>query len=112
VQVRGLVKQQIDSFNFFVERAMRDIVMADGNRRLTCDADPDWFLQYTAVRVGRPMASVNYVDKPLSPHECRLRDSTYSAPVTVCFSSGHLAISGCIASARHSQRASASCVTC
>jgi hypothetical protein len=82
--VRGLVKQQIDSFNFFLEESMRAIVMAEGNRRLTCDADVDWFLQYSDVRVGRPTHNVNYVEKTLTPHECRLRDMTYSAPITVC----------------------------
>lgn len=83
-QVRGLVKQQIDSFNFFLRESLRSIVMAAGNQRHTCDSDADWFLQYTDVRVGAPTQTVNYVDKPITPHECRLRDKTYSAPITVC----------------------------
>lgn len=77
------MKQQIDSFNHFVERSMRAIVMAADNCRHTCDADPDWFVQYTDVHVGHPTEMVNYVERPLTPHGCRLRDMTYSAPITV-----------------------------
>jgi DNA-directed RNA polymerase beta subunit len=83
VQVRGLVKQQIDSFNFLIEEDLRNIVMAAGNRMLTCDADPDWYLQYLDVRVGTPTQKVQYADKRLTPHDCRLRDMTYSAPIMV-----------------------------
>ena len=83
VQVRGLVKQQIDSFNFLIEEDLRNIVMAAGNRMLTCDADPDWYLQYLDVRVGTPTQKVHYADKRLTPHDCRLRDMTYSAPIMV-----------------------------
>ena len=82
--MRGLVKQQIDSFDYFIEETMRAIVMAPGNKRHTCDSDPDWFLQYTDVRVGKPTQAVNYVEQRITPHECRLRDKTYSAPITVC----------------------------
>ena len=77
------MKQQIDSFNHFVERSMRAIVMASDNCRHTCDADPDWFVQYTDVHVGHPTEMVNYIERPLTPHGCRLRDMTYSAPITV-----------------------------
>jgi DNA-directed RNA polymerase III subunit RPC2 len=83
VQVRGLVKQQIDSFNFLIQEDMRNVVMAEGNRTLTCDADPDWYLRYLDVRVGSPTTKVNYVERKLTPHDCRLRDMTYSAPITV-----------------------------
>lgn len=83
VQVRGLVKQQIDSFNFLIEEDLRNIVMAAGNRMLTCDADADWYLQYLDVRVGTPTQKVHYADKRLTPHDCRLRDMTYSAPIMV-----------------------------
>lgn len=86
MQVRGLVKQQIDSFNHFIERSMRDIVMAKDNCRITCEADPDWFLQYTDIHVGCPMELINYIERTLTPHDCRLRDMTYSAPITVLFS--------------------------
>lgn len=96
LQVRGLVRQQIDSFNDFLERSLPAIVMAPGNRRLVCDADPEWFLQYTAVRVGKPTVAVQYVDTTLTPHECRLRDMTYSAPITVRVGTTWYAIWQCV----------------
>jgi DNA-directed RNA polymerase beta subunit len=84
LQVRGLVKQQIDSFNYLIQEDLRQIVMASVNRILTCDADPDWYLQYLDVRVGSPTHRVNYVERRLTPHDCRLRDMTYPAPIMVC----------------------------
>lgn len=83
MQVRGLVKQQIDSFNYLIQEDMYNIVMADGNRTLTCDADPEWYMRYLDVRVGSPTTKVNYVERKLTPHDCRLRDMTYSAPIHV-----------------------------
>eukprot|EP00892_Ulva_mutabilis_P000434 jgi/Ulvmu1/10391/UM061_0075.1 len=83
LKVRGLVKQQIDSFNYLIQEDMYNIVMADGNRMLTCDADPEWYMRYLDVRVGSPTTQVNYVERRLTPHDCRLRDMTYSAPIHV-----------------------------
>lgn len=78
------MKQQIDSFNYLIQEDMYNIVMADGNRTLTCDADPEWYMRYLDVRVGSPTTKVNYVERRLTPHDCRLRDMTYSAPIHVC----------------------------
>lgn len=77
------MKQQIDSFNYLIQEDMYNIVMADGNRMLTCDADPEWYMRYLDVRVGSPTTKVNYVERRLTPHDCRLRDMTYSAPIHV-----------------------------
>lgn len=77
------MKQQIDSFNYLIQEDLYNIVMADGNRTLTCDADPEWYMRYADVRVGSPTTQVNYVERRLTPHDCRLRDMTYSAPIHV-----------------------------
>lgn len=46
LKVRGLVKQHIDSFNYLVNHEIKKIVGAKDNNRVTCDADPNWYLRY------------------------------------------------------------------
>ena len=46
LKVRGLVKQHIDSFNYLINHEIKKIVRAKGNERVTCDADPNWYLRY------------------------------------------------------------------
>ncbi len=80
--VGGLVRQHIDSFNYFIETELREIVMA--NAKVVSAADPMFYLQYTDVRVGKPDVEESFgITKETTPHECRLRDMTYSAPVVV-----------------------------
>ena len=50
--MKGLVKQHISSFNFFVEVELKKIVRA--NRQILSDVDPDFYLRYTDIYVGRP----------------------------------------------------------
>lgn len=38
---------------------------------------------YTAIYVGRPSLEEDYVHTDLTPAQCRLRDQTYSAPISV-----------------------------
>lgn len=43
-----------------------------------------FFYRYTNVYVGTPDVDEGFnISKPTTPHECRLRDLTYSAPITV-----------------------------
>uniref|UniRef100_A0A8B9VCC7 DNA-directed RNA polymerase subunit beta n=1 Tax=Anas zonorhyncha TaxID=75864 RepID=A0A8B9VCC7_9AVES len=80
--VKGLVKQHIDSFNYFINVEIKKIMKA--NEKVTSDADPMWYLKYLNIYVGTPDVEESFnVTRPVSPHECRLRDMTYSAPITV-----------------------------
>ncbi|OXB69303.1 hypothetical protein ASZ78_015703 [Callipepla squamata] len=82
VEVKGLVKQHIDSFNYFINVEIKKIMKA--NEKVTSDADPMWYLKYLNIYVGTPDVEESFnVTRPVSPHECRLRDMTYSAPITV-----------------------------
>ena len=45
LQVRGLVKQHIDSFNYFITRELKKIIHAKGNEQVTCDVDPNFYLR-------------------------------------------------------------------
>src|SRR6202044_1287115 len=80
-----LIKQHIDSFNYFIEVELKNIVRA--NRKVTSDVDQCFWLEYTDIRVLQP-TRVDEEDKQqggveVTPHECRLRDMTYAAPIVV-----------------------------
>ena len=57
LQVRGLVRQHIDSFNYFLQTDLKNIVNA--NRRVVSTADPMFYLEYKDVRVGEPGENKN-----------------------------------------------------
>ncbi|CAL1697962.1 unnamed protein product [Somion occarium] len=82
LKVKGLVKQHIDSFNYFVDVDIRNILKA--NSKVTSDVDPRFWLKYMDITVGFPdRTDADAIDKSVTPHECRLRDITYSAPILV-----------------------------
>lgn len=89
LKVKGLVKQHIDSFNFFVEVELKKIVSA--NRTVLSDIDPKFYLTYTNVYVGKPTRLDDVIPEhsrhkwssTVTPNECRLRDATYAAPILV-----------------------------
>ncbi|KAJ2959681.1 hypothetical protein NQZ79_g4876 [Umbelopsis isabellina] len=82
LKVKGLVKQHIDSFNYFVNVDLKKIVKA--NERVTSDVDPHFFLKYSNIKIGVPMRQdADGVNRSVTPHECRLRDLTYSANICV-----------------------------
>ena len=82
LKVKGLVKQHIDSFNYFINVEIKKIVKA--NELVTSDADPTFYLKYLNISVGKPNIEETFeIYRSVSPHECRLRDLTYSAPVMV-----------------------------
>ncbi|XP_014670724.1 PREDICTED: DNA-directed RNA polymerase III subunit RPC2-like [Priapulus caudatus] len=82
LKIKGLVKQHIDSFNYFTNIEIKKIVKA--NEKVTCEADPNFYVKYLDIYVGMPDVEESFnITKSVSPHECRLRDMTYSAPITV-----------------------------
>lgn len=82
LKVRGLVKQHIDSYNYFVNTEIKKIMLA--NQKVTCNADPNFYLKYTNITVGSPQAQEDIADKTIiTPQMCRLRDMSYCAPISV-----------------------------
>eukprot|EP00123_Amoebidium_parasiticum_P016330 comp23392_c4_seq1/m.38764 comp23392_c4_seq1/g.38764 ORF comp23392_c4_seq1/g.38764 comp23392_c4_seq1/m.38764 type:complete len:1167 (-) comp23392_c4_seq1:231-3731(-) len=81
LKVKGLVKQHIDSFNYFINVEIKKIVKA--NQIIRCDADPTFYLKYTNIKVGQPSEDIYESQKRIYPQDCRLRDMTYSAPIIV-----------------------------
>ena len=82
LKVKGLVRQHVDSFNYFITTEIKKIMKA--NELVTSDSDPSFYLKYLNIAVGKPDVEESFnVTKAIAPHECRLRDMTYSAPITV-----------------------------
>eukprot|EP01083_Nonionella_stella_P158427 515709_1 len=82
IKLRGLVRQHVDSFNYFIETDLKNIVNA--NEKVTSEADPNFWLKYTDIRIGKPSVEEELcVSDNLTPHQCRLRDMSYSAPIEV-----------------------------
>lgn len=86
LKVKGLVKQHIDSYNFFIEQELQQILLA--NKRVTSDVDNTFFLEYDNIYVGAPDRDENEgasrkAKHGVTPNECRLRDMTYAAPILV-----------------------------
>ncbi|KAI0944521.1 DNA-directed RNA polymerase III subunit [Taiwanofungus camphoratus] len=82
LKVKGLVKQHIDSFNYFVDVDIKNVLKA--NNKVTSGVDPRFWLKYTDIVVGFPdRTDADAIDKSVTPHECRLRDTTYGAPILV-----------------------------
>ncbi|XP_039049458.1 DNA-directed RNA polymerase III subunit 2 [Hibiscus syriacus] len=81
LKVRGLVKQHLDSFNYFVNTGIKKIVRA--NDRIVADLDPSIYLRFKDVRIGDPSMTVDGISEKINPHTCRLSDMTYSAPILV-----------------------------
>ncbi|KAF4519356.1 hypothetical protein B566_EDAN011362 [Ephemera danica] len=94
LEEKGLVAPHIDSYNHFVTSTIKKIVEA--NDTVYSDQDPNFYMRYTNVRVGTASASdggpdAQVVMREITPHQCRLRDITYSAPIMVDleYTSGH-----------------------
>ncbi len=84
LKVKGLVKQHIDSYNFFVDHDIKEIVRA--NRTIRSDVQSGFYLEFTDIRVEQPTRqdfNDGKLQSHVTPNECRLRDMTYAAPVVV-----------------------------
>ncbi|KAJ2725889.1 DNA-directed RNA polymerase III complex subunit Rpc2 [Coemansia sp. Benny D115] len=82
LRVKGLVKQHIDSFNYFIEVDIKKIVKA--NELVSSDIDPSFYLKYTDIRVQMPeRLDPDAANRSITPQECRLRDMSYAAPIAV-----------------------------
>ncbi|XP_053200695.1 DNA-directed RNA polymerase III subunit RPC2-like [Panonychus citri] len=80
--MKGLVKQHLDSFNHLIQVEIKNILKA--NAEVRCESDPNWFLRYVDIKVDTPRIEEGFnVSRSTTPHECRLRDITYSAPISV-----------------------------
>ncbi|XP_047306154.1 DNA-directed RNA polymerase III subunit 2-like [Impatiens glandulifera] len=73
LQRRGLAKEQLHSYNYFINIGIKKIVQA--NDRIVSKADPSVSLRYTDIWIDEKTM--------LKPKSCRLSDATYDAPILV-----------------------------
>lgn len=78
---KTLVRQHIDSFNYFVDHELKSIL--DANNIVDSDIDHTFYLKYLDIRVGAPSITENMIETHVYPLECRNRDLTYSANIYV-----------------------------
>jgi hypothetical protein len=84
LQVRSLMRQHIDSFDYFVNTEMKEIVQSPSACEIRSDHDPKFYLRYTDCWVGEPnVEEDSHATTQATPNQCRLRDCTYSAPIYV-----------------------------
>ncbi|EEH17226.2 hypothetical protein PABG_07313 [Paracoccidioides brasiliensis Pb03] len=89
LKVKGLVKQHIDSYNYFVEVQLKKIVQASAEIR--SDVDPNFYIRFHDIYLGTPRRADEEQDSnfnaasTITPNECRLRDMTYASPILVDF---------------------------
>lgn len=78
---KGFLSQHIDSYNHFLNFEIMQIFNA--NRRITSDVPgcQNWYMEYTDIKIGTPRYINNYREEAMTPHECRLRELTYAAPI-------------------------------
>jgi len=85
LRVKGLVKQHIDSFDYFTNVELKKIVQA--NSLVVSDANPSKYIEFTDIRIGLPNRIEDDIhghrESNVTPNECRLRDMTYAAPIYV-----------------------------
>jgi len=61
LQLRGLMRQHIDSFDYFVNVEMKEIVQSPSACEIRSDYDPKFYLRYTDCWVGTPYWWGGYV---------------------------------------------------
>lgn len=81
LKVRGLVKQHLDSFNYFVNTDIKKIVRA--NSLIKASRYPHIELRFLNVRIGQPSITRDGILELVTPQTCRLSDRTYDAPIYV-----------------------------
>jgi len=81
LKVKGLVKQHLDSYNYFVEHDIKEILKA--NAEVVSDVDNKYYIRYTNIYVCRPTRREGLANSPLTPQECRLTDSSYSGEIKI-----------------------------
>ncbi|CAG5113129.1 Oidioi.mRNA.OKI2018_I69.chr2.g7269.t1.cds [Oikopleura dioica] len=79
LESRGLVKQHLDSFNYLLTQGLQKIIKANART----DVDQNFFWNYDNIYVDPPDVEYGMRSEAITPHECRLRDMTYSAPIKV-----------------------------
>ncbi|KAJ3191549.1 DNA-dependent RNA polymerase II [Irineochytrium annulatum] len=90
---KGLVRQQLDSFNEFVQNTMQEVVEENESLVLETqsthtgeqnDVARQYTVQFGQIYVSKPtFRESDGIPRPMFPHEARLRNLTYASPLYV-----------------------------
>ena len=85
VQTQGLVKQHINSFNYFIDYGLSKILKA--NEHVVFTENNQLYLKYKNIRIKKPSVIEFKGGRPkerlLKPQECRTRGITYAGDILV-----------------------------
>eukprot|EP00940_MAST-03C_sp_MAST-3C-sp2_P002322 g2322.t1 len=82
LNVRGLVKQHIMSYDNFINHGLQKVI--DANSEIRSDMSANFCIKYKKVYVGRPTVREESFKKSFAtPMMCRIRDLTYSSKIEV-----------------------------
>ncbi len=77
---KGLVRQQLESFNKFVTETLQKLIDEIGEVELL----EGYKIEFGKVRYGKPVVKEpDITNEDVTPTECRIRDLTYAAPIYV-----------------------------
>jgi DNA-directed RNA polymerase III subunit RPC2 len=86
-KLKGFSKQHIESFNEFINVRLQEIITSKLNKRVLSEADPEFYLEYESISVGKPTYEKSYdlysKESKLYPQEARIADQTYSGNIFV-----------------------------
>lgn len=82
LRLRGLTKQHIDSFNYFINVEVKKMVAANSLITVDNPSFREYYVRFTDIRIGEPQVVEDF-RQTLTPHECRIRNLTYAAPILV-----------------------------
>ena len=84
LQERGLVKHQLDSYNEFVTKRLQKIIEEIDKIPIELPTGEELYIKLGKVMVGEPQIRESGGNiEPILPHEARMRNLTYAAPVFV-----------------------------
>ncbi len=75
------MKQHIESFDYFINVDIKNIIRAKTNQYVRPEQDSTFYLKYLDIRVGMPKIVEDCIVTDLTPHTCRLRKLTYGANI-------------------------------
>ncbi|XP_021756496.1 DNA-directed RNA polymerase III subunit 2-like [Chenopodium quinoa] len=79
LKMRGLVKEHLDSYNYFISTGIKKIVRV--NNEIRSNVDRGIYLKFLDVKIGEPSIVLDGVFEKINPQFCRLSNMTYAAPI-------------------------------
>ena len=80
---RGLLQQHIESFDYFCEVGINELVTAKSNYRFYSEVCPKFYFEYKRCYLGKPSIMEGVGQTVHTPQLCRIRDLTYAADIFV-----------------------------